>query len=138
MDSSNTIFSLFPMKEFKGVPVNNFNPIKANVARILPKDNLSFSLDDKTGTEKIYVFVSQTPDAELQKLADAQTIQISQFEQITKTRGLGSLLVDPKETLELKGDNFSQPNSTLPISHLEGLCNQKAAGCAYVLSFKHE
>lgn len=138
IDSSNKIFSLFPMKEFNGVIVNNFNPIKANIAQILPKDNQSFSLDDKTGTEKIYVFVSQTPDVELQKLADAQTIQIAQFEQATKSRGLGNILVDPKEMLELKGDNFSQSDSTLPLTHLEGLCNQKASGCAYVLSFKHE
>jgi hypothetical protein len=138
IDSSNKIFALFPMKEFNGMVVNNFNPIKANVTQILPKDNLSFSLDTKTGTEKIYVFVSQAPDAELQKLADAQNIQVAQFEQVTKTRGLGSIVVDPKETLNIQGDSSSQPNSTLPVSHLEGLCNQKASGCAYVLSFKHE
>lgn len=68
VDSSGQIFKLFPMKSFKGVQVNNFNPVKKGTTYTIPSSKKSFMLDDQVGTERIYLVASKEQNKEIERL----------------------------------------------------------------------
>lgn len=68
VDSSGQIFQLFPMKSFRGVQVNNFNPAKQGKAYILPSPDRAFVLDRVAGVERIYFIASDDRDEQLEDL----------------------------------------------------------------------
>jgi hypothetical protein len=51
LDSSRTIHRLFPMESFKGVAVNQTNPVKAGRQYQLPAATQSFRLDHQVGQQ---------------------------------------------------------------------------------------
>lgn len=63
-DSSEYIYRLFPMKNFKGVSVNSFNPVQSGITYWVPGEDKSFYLDEQIGKETIYFLVTQQPEAE--------------------------------------------------------------------------
>ena len=68
LDTSGKASMLFPMKSFGEVRVNNQNPVKGKVTYTLPGPEMSFVLDQLTGSEKIYVLASNQPDPLLDEL----------------------------------------------------------------------
>jgi hypothetical protein len=64
--TSGNIYRIFPMKEFKGKVVNNFNPVLPGVDYYVPKEDKAFSLGGSPGKETIYFIVSQDKDEELE------------------------------------------------------------------------
>jgi len=68
VDRSGHIFQLFPMKSFRGVEVNNFNPVKPGKAYILPSPDKAFVLDKVVGVERIYFIASNERNQELENL----------------------------------------------------------------------
>jgi hypothetical protein len=68
VDSSGQIFQLFPMKSFRGVPVNQFNPVKQGKKYVLPSPDKAFLLDKKVGIERLYFIASLEQNKELESL----------------------------------------------------------------------
>lgn len=68
VDSAGQVFQLFPMESFKGVVVNNLNPVKSGKTYILPAASKVFTLDKQTGLERIYFIASKEQDTELESL----------------------------------------------------------------------
>ena len=68
VDSSGQIFQLFPMRSFREVRVNNFNPVKKGKAYILPSPDKAFVLDKVVGVERIYFIASADRDEQLEGL----------------------------------------------------------------------
>ena len=68
VDSSGQVFQLFPMERFKGVRVNQFNPVKQGRKYVLPSPDKAFLLDKKVGIERIYFIASDDRDAKLEGL----------------------------------------------------------------------
>ncbi|MGD8382170.1 MAG: DUF4384 domain-containing protein [Syntrophobacterales bacterium] len=68
VDSSGQAFQLFPMKSFRGVPVNQFNPVKQAKKYVLPSPDKAFVLDQKSGIERIYFVASIERNRELDSL----------------------------------------------------------------------
>ncbi len=64
--SSGNIYRIFPMKEFRGKVVNNFNPVLPGVDYYVPKADKAFSLGGSPGQETIYFIVSKDKDEELE------------------------------------------------------------------------
>jgi hypothetical protein len=104
IDSNQGVYQLFPMESFKGVALDNRNPVRAGMTYVLPAQDKSFQLDDRTGRETIYFMASRQPDQTLEEqyeaLSQARQEQrdslIKQLqEQLTtsiKTRGLGTVV----------------------------------------------
>jgi len=65
-DNTGKFVRLFPMKAFKDVAVNNFNPVKADKSCYIPSTEKSFKLDTNTGTGKIFYFAVKNPDPKLE------------------------------------------------------------------------
>ena len=83
---SNKIVQLFPMYKFKGVKLNNSNPVVAATTYHIPKKGISFTLDNNSGTtETIYFIAAREPDIELEqlhkqiKIAQNKTINQQQY-----------------------------------------------------------
>lgn len=68
VDSSGQVFQLFPMESFRGVRVNQFNPVKQGKKYVLPSPDKAFLLDQKSGTERIYFVASAERNTELESL----------------------------------------------------------------------
>jgi hypothetical protein len=68
VDSSNQVFQLFPMEIFRGVRVNQFNPVKQGKKYVLPSPNKAFMLDKKVGIERLYFIASHEQNKELESL----------------------------------------------------------------------
>ena len=68
VDSAGQIVQLFPMKAFKGVAVNNVNPVRAGKTYILPAARKAFKLDHQVGTERLYFLAFPDRHAELEAL----------------------------------------------------------------------
>lgn len=69
VDSTGQFFQLFPMREFKGVRVNNLNPVKAGQRYVLPAEDKAFKLDQIVGRERLLLAVTARPHSELESLA---------------------------------------------------------------------
>ncbi|MDM8523250.1 DUF4384 domain-containing protein [Desulfococcaceae bacterium HSG8] len=70
-DDTGRMHRLFPMKAFRGVTVNNFNPVKRGKTYYIPSPGKSFRLDTVTGEGKILFLAMKKPD---------KTLESSQFE----------------------------------------------------------
>jgi hypothetical protein len=68
VDSSGQVFQLFPMESFRGVQVNQFNPVKQGKKYVLPSPDKAFLLDKKVGIERLYFIASRDENKELESL----------------------------------------------------------------------
>ena len=68
IDSSGQIFQLFPMESFRGIRVNQFNPVKQGKKYVLPSPDKAFLLDKKVGIERLYFIASHEQNKELESL----------------------------------------------------------------------
>lgn len=68
VDSSGQVFQLFPMESFRGVRVNQFNPVKQGKKYVLPSPDKAFLLDKKVGIERMYFIASREENKELESL----------------------------------------------------------------------
>ncbi len=65
-DDTDKMQRLFPMKAFKGVAVNNLNPVKLGRRYYIPSNSKSFRLDEHAGTGKIRYVALEKPDPKLE------------------------------------------------------------------------
>jgi len=65
-DDTGKMQRLFPMKAFKGVFVNNLNPVKQGKKYYIPSNSKSFRLDEHAGTGKIRYVALKNPDTKLE------------------------------------------------------------------------
>ncbi len=134
-DASNQIQRIFPMTEFKGVQVNNHNPVAANKQYILPAKTKSFRLDNTTGTEKIYFIASRYQDAVLENLPTTLTLPktkeatVALFEQ---TKGFSDIIED-NHLVTLQWQEEQQDMTAVLNTKLES-CD----GCVNTLTFVHQ
>jgi len=142
MDSAKKIYQLFPMASFKGVILNNANPLQGRETYYIPAKDKSFVLDEQLGMETIYFLASRQRDIALE--AQYENIQVAQrhenavqlklaeatFLKTMHEKGLINVEND-KETLNWteQGRHFS-----VLRQRLDGLCQE----CIQVLAFKHE
>ena len=72
---------LFPMKAFKGVAVNNLNPVIGDKIYYIPSSEKSFRLDAETGTGKIWYVAMRHPDPKLesQDFEEGQAAPVLQY-----------------------------------------------------------
>jgi len=136
IDSAEKIYRLFPMAGFKGVTVNNFNPVPAGKTHHIPAKDKSFVLDEQVGKETIYFIISRQPDIRLenqyQQILNAQRennpekIQVAQetLKQEIKSRGLGGISADP---IDENGQRLSKQRQRFKMCE----------GCVKVLEFWH-
>jgi len=68
VDSSGQVFQLFPIESFRGVRVNQFNPVKQGKKYVLPSPDKAFLLDKKVGIERLYFIASRDESKELESL----------------------------------------------------------------------
>ncbi|WP_069470551.1 DUF4384 domain-containing protein [Candidatus Marithrix sp. Canyon 246] len=109
---SNKIVQLFPRYKFKGVKLNNSNPVIAAKTYHIPKKGISFTLDNNSGTtETIYFIAAREPHFELEQLY--KEIKIAQ----NKTIGEQQYMVE-----------------AATVSGFMEICDK----CIKVLSFRHE
>jgi hypothetical protein len=144
VDSTKAIFQLFPMRDFGGVRVDNFNPVKAGVTYHLPAKDKSFQLDNNVGSESILFLAFRQRNQALEEQYEAlikarmskdkttedslQTAMKSNF----KTRGLAGIVDDPqKKTATVPWT--STESFTVPARHLNNLC----ADCISMITFEH-
>ncbi|MCB1770255.1 MAG: DUF4384 domain-containing protein [Candidatus Competibacteraceae bacterium] len=144
VDSSKAIFQLFPMRDFGGVRVDNFNPVKAGVTYHLPVKDKSFQLDNNVGSESILFLAFRQRNQALEEQYEAlikarmskdkttadsvETAIKSNF----KTRGLAGIVDDPqKKTATVPWT--SSESFTVPVQHLNNLC----ADCISMITFEH-
>ena len=137
-DSSGQFFQLFPMKSFGGVVVNNFNPVRKGKAYIIPAQDKSFVLDQKTGAERVYLVASEQRDQDLESLY-AQIVggrapkrshqQLNRY--LASKRGVGGVVTDEavKVSWGETGDVF-----TIMSQRLSRLDKDKV----FVLEFQHQ
>lgn len=59
------------MVSFKGVAVNNLNPVRAGVTYFMPAKDKSFQLDNQHGKEIIYFMAFRQPNQDLENQYDA-------------------------------------------------------------------
>lgn len=113
---SNKIVQLFPMYKFKGVELNNSNPVMAKTTYHIPKKDISFTLDNNSGTtETIYFIAAREPDVELEQLY--KQIKISQKITQNKTISQEQYMVE-----QITASGFME------------ICDK----CIKMLSFRHE
>ena len=77
VDSSGQVFQLFPMESFRGVRVNQFNPVKQGKKYVLPSPDKAFLLDKKVGIERMYFIASREQNKELESLYAELTTAIT-------------------------------------------------------------
>lgn len=149
VDSAGQFFQLFPMREFKGVRVENANPVTAGQRYILPADDKSFTLDRTLGRERLFLVVTTRPHEELESLAqrltearqrqDAPVItdlnrklaaQLEGQEGKYRYRGLDTIATD--QVLKVSWNQSGELFDTLGRS-LENLCEN----CVYGMEFEH-
>ena len=56
------------MESFRGVRVNQFNPVKQGKRYVLPSQDKAFVLDKKVGIERLYFIASHEQNKELESL----------------------------------------------------------------------
>jgi len=135
LDSSKQIFQLFPMDAFKGVAVNQSNPVKGGRTYTLPADDKAFVLDNMTGAERIYLIASRNPNHKAEKLyADIKSGLKSDralMRFLSTKRGLARIATDQKATIRWKetDDIFTVMNQRLENMDEDSV---------HILSFKHQ
>ncbi len=145
-DSSNTIYSIFPLSDFRGVEVNLENPVQPDQPYFVPAKDKSFVLDKTRGTEQIYFLAFQEPDMELEQIAralnDAQNrgknaqlkgMQGRVVHAITRAKGIAKISPDMSDATQVNwiGDD-DQTYSIL------GQRLQSCDGCVQIFTFDHQ
>lgn len=147
IDSTHTLYQLFPMERFGEVVVNNFNPVSAGKTCYIPSESKSFVLDERLGAEKIYFVLSRERDLNLEEqygqLVEAQQRKrqvVQSMKQIDElledvTRSKNAILFEPK-VYELERVTWQEEGQRFSVlqQRLENTCD----GCAYVLQFEHQ
>jgi len=143
VDSSGQIFQLFPMKEFKGVTVDNYNPVKGGTIYTLPARDKSFKLDRQVGEERFYFTAFKQRNEGLEAIyrhlegartlrneTRAESVQ-AKLSRYFKKRGVESIETDQRinVTWQQSGDIFS-----IFGRRLEDLCED----CVHVIEFAHQ
>ena len=144
VDSSKAIFQLFPMRDFGGVRVDNFNPVKAGVTYHLPAKDKSFQLDNNVGSESILFLAFRQRNQALEEQYEALIKARMSKDKTTadsvenaiksnfKTRGLAGIVDDPqKKTATVPWT--SSESFSVPVQHLNNLC----ADCISMITFEH-
>jgi len=134
VDSQDNLGRLFPITEWDGITLNQSSHVKAGQTYYAPSESHSFSLDQRTGTEKIYLIVSNQPEPALEKLpnksklADIKAVLVA-------GRGVGGIVKDPQNTKQAFKMEEGGKIQYLNKQQLIGYCEYK--GCVNVLSFEH-
>lgn len=68
IDATGKMFGIFPLRDFKGVPVGVGNPVTPKQVYMLPSKDQSFVLDQQTGQETIYFLAFREPNPRLEAL----------------------------------------------------------------------
>ncbi|PID58501.1 hypothetical protein CSB45_02860 [candidate division KSB3 bacterium] len=127
IDDSGLVFQLFPMDRFRGRPVNNFNPVQAGRDYYAPGKEMSFVLDELTGTERIYFLASRKQNRFLE-----ERYEQLQKEPPSQQEALFHELL--RQVMDQHGIEYTKPHDFDAIQDsLESLCQ----GCVYTLSFEH-
>ena len=154
VDSAGQFFQLFPMVSFKGMAVNQVNPVRAGQRYVFPAVDKSFQLDRTVGRERLYLVTSPAPHRELETLADRLAQARRQHDQ-TKVnllnrdlaaqltgqgsgadgqklayRGMGDIVDD--EEIRVPWDDSQNPFQVLG-QRLENFCDN----CVYDVEFEH-
>jgi hypothetical protein len=143
VDSSGTVYQLFPMQEWQGVVLDNNNPVRAGTTYMLPADNKSFVLDNQNGSETIYFMASRKQDPDISKLAeqlssarqrgntrlDSSTQQA--LKSTLKTRGPAKIVTDPTTETEVSWNK--EEKFKVSQQRLDGLCSS----CVNQVTFSH-
>jgi hypothetical protein len=90
-DSAGNIQRLFPAKSFQGKLLNHSNPVRKSLQYYLPMQDMSFTLDDQSGQETIYVlaFEERLEALENEVLSDELV-----YHYVEKTTGVCEYCVD--------------------------------------------
>lgn len=144
-DSSGKFYGLFPLQDFRGVPVNLSNPVQAGQTYMVPGQKQSFKLDKQTGTERIYFLAYLQPNQELVRLyqevvhaqnqGNAAQIEATRARLLKGMQSKGPAVIvsdneDPEAALTWQEDG--RIHSILQ-QRLEGACD----GCITTLTFNH-
>ena len=143
VDSSGQVFQLFPMESFRGVRVNQFNPVKQGKKYVLPSPDKAFLLDKKVGIERMYFIATREKNKELESLYAELTTAVkrensselqdtrSKLDKYFKKRGVK--VVPSEQQMEVPwretGDLF-----LVMSQRLENLSKERI----HVLEFVHE
>jgi hypothetical protein len=142
IDSGDTVYQLFPMDEWGGVVLNNFNPVKANKTYSLPADGKSFVLDDQKGLETIYFLASRNDDPNIKKLAEQlydarqqnnkqlDTMAQRGLKQSFKTRGPAKVVSDSSAKAEVSWPDGK--TAEVPQQNME------CTNCVNEVTFTHQ
>ena len=76
VDSAGQVFQLFPMESFRGVRVNQFNPVKQGKKYVLPSPDKAFVLDRQVGIGRMYFIASHEENKELESLYAELTVAV--------------------------------------------------------------
>ena len=132
-DASNQVQRIFPMEEYKGIRLNNHNPVEKGRQYVLPTKEKSFRLDKTTGTEKIYFLASRYKDAVLENLPQIMHLpKAASIVAALQNKGFDDIVSDDKvHTLQWQENNQNMSadlNTRL----------QSCSGCLNVLTFEHK
>ena len=148
MDSGGKVSWLFPKesdwtKDGMEVYLGLVNPVQADQNQFVPNERAGFSLDHRTGRERIYFAASTQPDKELEMLVNRLVEQSEQGDfynldrakdqliQVIKTRGSAGIAFDNAHPIYWNEgkDQFSA---------LERRIDQLCSGCIQTLEFNHQ
>ncbi|BBO84866.1 hypothetical protein DSCO28_54320 [Desulfosarcina ovata subsp. sediminis] len=96
-DASGQFSMLFPMDSFRGVRIDNRNPVKGQLAYELPGPKSSFILDERRGIERIYVIAVPESDTQLEELGR----QLNKAQNDESHKKIGRELMDYLNTKSL-------------------------------------
>jgi len=143
IDSSGAIYRLFPMYSFKGVVVNNMNPVHANRIYSLPAKEKAFKLDKQRGIESIYFMAFRQANEILEKNY-AELLQARQEQKTDLISNLQNLLSQNFEErgleeiipeMDYESDISWEAGETFTLSgqRLNNFC----ADCVSIVTFEH-
>ena len=142
VDSARQIYQLFPMREFRGVRLDNLNPVNGRRTYTLPARNKAFRLDMQVGRERIYFIASKKRNKELERLYQDLTEARKQAKEMQeedaqaklrwyfKRRGVGGIVTN--RSLNVFWEE-SQDVFSILEQRLEELCED----CIHVVEFIH-
>ena len=143
VDSTNTIYPLFPVNDFNGIAATNRNPVRVDTTYHLPAEDKSFFLDQQKGIEMIYFLAFRNANPTWDRIAQQLSTGLQQGDtgliaaasaQITNTlvamRGVGGVVEDPSVTTPVVLGNT---RDELPLQRLQACDN-----CVSKLMFFHD
>jgi len=124
---------LFPMADFKGVIVNNYNPVDGDKTYVIPAEDKFFKLDRQTGTESIYFITAPAPDAFLEEFCLHTKTQpsIAQVDIHIKYRDPIDIVPNSQETASV---TYGEETFNILQNYLT--CRQET-GCKHIITFEH-